>query len=589
VAIGDPAESDLRDYLSALRRRKRVVVLTVVVAVFSALVASFLQTDVYEGTSRLLLKQRQSPLSGGAASVETSSVETEMEVMRSEPVVAAAREKLGVDPKPSISRIGSTAVVEVRIQSTSPVHAADLTNGYVDAYLGFRLKQTADQLQATVTELQGRIDALQKRIDELGARIASLPPCGSNPTPVCDERNAVQRDRDSLLSQQVPLRQQLDQIQVNVDLKSPGAELITPASVPTDPVAPKPVRNALLAFGFGLVVGIGLALLFEHLDDSVRSKDDLERASRGLPVLGMIPSIPDWKDRTRSPVVSLVAPSSAAAEAYRTLRTSIRFMAVDKPLGVIEVTSPSAGEGKTTTTANLAVALARAGERVVIVSCDLRRPRLHDFFGLSNKVGFTSVLLGEAPLSTALQPVTALDDRLWLLASGPLPPNPSELLSSPRAGEVLNGLRSYADTVIVDCPPMLPVTDAVALSDKVDATVLVVSAGTSTRKQMSRCVEMLRQVGAPLVGAVLNNAPTEAAYGYAYAYYGQELRVGASRGEDGQSGNGKVGVAAAHGARGSAESGGSGSAAAEPATNRRRLLRGGGQPRRAGSKEQRKV
>ena len=590
MLIGDPAESELRDYLSALRRRKRVVILTAAVAVISALVSSYMQTEVYQGKARLLLKQRQSPLQGGAAQVEASGVETEIEVMRSEPVLAAAEEKLGVRPSPKITRIGATSVVEVTIRSTSPERAAELTNGYVDAYLGLRLTQTVDELQATVGELQGRVETLQKRIDELGGRIASLPPCGSDPTPVCDQRNAIQRDRDSLLTQQVPLRQQLDQIQVNLNLRSPGAELIAPATVPTSPIEPRPVRNGLLALAFGMVFGVGLALLFEHLDDSLRTKDDLERAARGIPILGMIPSVLEWKDRSRTPVISLIAPSSPAAEAYRTLRTSLRFMSVDRPLGVLEVTSPSAGEGKTTTTANLAVALARAGGRVVIVSCDLRRPRLHEFFGLSNELGFTSVLLGEAPLSAALQQVTALDYKLWLLASGPLPPNPSELLSSPRAAEVLNGLRAYADTIIIDCPPMLPVTDAVALSDKVDATLLVVSAGTSTGKQVSRCVEMLRQVGAPLVGTILNNAPSEAAYGYAYAYYGHEVQADGSPRDDGHSGNGKVAVL--EGAAGAAAVGNGPSASRtagqEPGASRRRFL-GGARSKQGSSEDPRSV
>jgi succinoglycan biosynthesis transport protein ExoP len=519
VPIGEQADSELRDYLSALRRRKGVVILTVAVAVVCALVTSFLQTEVYEGKARVLLKQRQSPLTEGPPDLDASGVETEIEVMRSEPVLAAARERLGVTPRPSLRQVGATSVVEVSVRSASPNDAAELTNGYVDSYIGYRLKQTADELQATIRELQGRVDELRKRIDELGAQLASLPPCGNVPTPACDQRNTVQRDRDSLLSQQVPLRQQLDQIQINLDLRSPGAEVVTRANVPKEPVEPRPVRNGLLALGFGLVFGIALAFLFEHLDDSIKSKDDFERAAPDVAVLAIIPSVSGWRDREKPRVVSLSEPASPSAEAYRTLRTSIRFLAVDRPLRTIQVTSPRAGEGKTTTTANLAVVLARAGERVVVVSCDLRRPRLHEFFGLSNNVGFTSVLLGEAPLSAALQRVNPDDDRLWLLASGPLPPNPSELLSSARASEVLSGLEGYADTVLIDCPPVLPVTDAAVLSAKVDGTLLVVGTGATTSKQMSRTLEVLRQVGAPLVGAVLNNAPAESAYGYTYGYY----------------------------------------------------------------------
>ncbi|MDQ4088940.1 MAG: CpsD/CapB family tyrosine-protein kinase [Actinomycetota bacterium] len=185
----------------------------------------------------------------------------------------------------------------------------------------------------------------------------------------------------------------------------------------------------------------------------------------------------------------------------------------------IQITSPNAAEGKTTTVANLAVALARAGERVVIVSCDLRRPRIHEFFGLPNDVGFMSVVLGEMPLSAALQSVPG-EARLQLLATGPIPANPSELLSSNRSGQVLDALRKEFSVVLIDCPPVLPVTDAAVLSSKVDGTLLVVTVGTTTGKQVTRSLELLRQVGAPIIGTVLNGVGSQGGYGY-YAYYGQ--------------------------------------------------------------------
>jgi tyrosine-protein kinase len=182
----------------------------------------------------------------------------------------------------------------------------------------------------------------------------------------------------------------------------------------------------------------------------------------------------------------------------------------------VQITSPSAAEGKTTTLTNLAVALASAGQRVVMVDCDLRRPRLHQFFRLPNEVGFTSVLLGELPLREAVQQVGKGD--IVMLASGPLPPNPSELLSSQRTVQVLAALQAEADVVLIDSPPVLPVTDAAVLSARVDATLLVTRAGTTTRKQLTRSVELLRQVDAPLVGTVFNSVSGSDAYGYAYNY-----------------------------------------------------------------------
>lgn len=185
---------------------------------------------------------------------------------------------------------------------------------------------------------------------------------------------------------------------------------------------------------------------------------------------------------------------------------------------LIQVTSPTTGNGKTTTIANLAVVLARAGQQVAVVSCDLRRSRIHDFFGVPGSVGFTSVLVGNTPLSQAFQAIPG-EARLELLPSGAPPPNPSELLASRRGAEVIEAIGEKYEVVLIDCPPVLPVTDAAVLSARVDGILMVVMAGTTTGKQLTRTVQLLRQVDAPLVGVVLNGAPPEDAYGYEFRYF----------------------------------------------------------------------
>jgi non-specific protein-tyrosine kinase len=216
-------------------------------------------------------------------------------------------------------------------------------------------------------------------------------------------------------------------------------------------------------------------------------------------------------------LVARTRPHSYAAEAYRSLRTSVQFLALDQPVRILQVTSPRTSEGKTTTVANLAVTLAAAGQRVIVADCDLRRPRQHDMFGLSNRVGFTSVLLGESPMSEALQAVPDYPD-LSVLASGERPPNPAELLASPRVKEVFGAMARLADVVLVDTPPVLPVTDAVLVSGRVDATVIVVSAGLTSAKDLSRALEVLGQVDAPVTGAVLNSVAVNAGYRFRYRY-----------------------------------------------------------------------
>jgi capsular exopolysaccharide synthesis family protein len=180
------------------------------------------------------------------------------------------------------------------------------------------------------------------------------------------------------------------------------------------------------------------------------------------------------------------------------------------------------------------LALARAGQRVVMIDCDLRRPRVHEFFGLPNEVGLTSVLLGEVSLSQAVHEVPE-ERYLMCLASGLLPPNPSELLASKRTVQVLTALQAESDIVLIDCPPVLPVTDAAVLSARVDATLLVATARVTTRRDFGRAMELLRQVEAPLVGAVLNGVTEEGAYGYAYkSRYYQAPGTGEGRGRQRQ-------------------------------------------------------
>ncbi|HVM15733.1 MAG TPA: polysaccharide biosynthesis tyrosine autokinase [Egibacteraceae bacterium] len=517
---GESPGMHLRDYVSVLRRHRLLILFATVLVLGTALLASLLQDPVYEARTRMLLQLSQSPFDP-TPSPATGFVATEVQIITSAPVREAVAERIGVAPAVDVMPITGTAVVELRAESTDPARAALIANTYAESYISFRRDQAIESLLAASREIQVRADAIQSEIDDLSARMAALPPCtGTPPSPSCAERDTLQRERDLKLVHVNSFRAKVDQVGVDVALRDGGSQVISPAVASTDPVRPQPMRNGVLALGVGLVFGAGLAFLFDHLDDSIKSKEDFERTARDLDVLGIIPLITGWR-KGEAFVVSQAEPSSPAAEAYRTLRTSIQFISVNRTVRTLQITSPAASEGKSTTTANLAVAMARAGRQVIVASCDLRRPRVHEFFGLSNSVGFTSVLLGEVPLSRAVQEVPN-EPRLRLLSAGPLPPNPSELLSSPRAAEVLSALRENCDVLLVDCPPVLPVTDATVLASWVDATLLVVTSGSTTRKQLGRTVEMLRQVDAPLVGAVLNGVSTEMAYGYAEYYHRYE-------------------------------------------------------------------
>lgn len=521
------SELELRDYLQVLARRKWTVALAALIVVGTALVASFLQTPVYQGTAQILLQPRSmeslfNPNTGQRVD-PARQLQTEIQLLRSEPVRAEVRRQLGTEASISARPVGHTDVIEVTARSTDPGRAARVANTYSRAYIDFRLKQAVDDLIAAGAELQAKVSALQAQIDPLVAQLSSADARSRSET-----ETRLQPQITNLTSQQALFKQKLDQLQVDAALKTGGAQLVTPATASTTPVEPRPIRTGAVALVVGLLFGVGLAFLFDYLDDSIKSKEDLHRVVHGIPVLGLIPMVAAWKDKEETQLVSLHEPSSPAAEAYRSLRTSVQFLGLDRPLQIIEVTSASPGEGKTTTLANLGVALARAGQQVIVVCCDLRKPRLHEFFGLSNTVGFTSVLVGDAGLSSALQKVPGMD-RLRVLASGPIPPNPSELLASDRAGELLTVLAQQADVVLIDAPPVLPVTDAAVLANRVDATLLVVTANQTTQKHVARAAEILGQVDAPLVGTVLNGVDTEGGYGYEYGYYQEDAGKAGSR------------------------------------------------------------
>lgn len=482
-------------YLRGIWRRRVAIVLAVLVIVGFSMVISSSRPYVYRATAEVLVQSSgvDSALdpSGRPRADPERLVETEIRILASPAVKEAVRIALGEVPPISARGAGDSDVIVIQAENSSAERAATSANAYADSYVSVRRQQTDDAAAAATAEIEKRVSELQAQVD------AAQGPA-----------------RDPLVAQQSALRQQLDRLQVLRAVRSGAAQVVTSAALPTSPVSPRPGRAGLLAGLGGLALAVFVAALLERMDDSLRTKDQLQRAT-GLQVIGTIPSVGTFGSIGRPTVVSLTTPRSAATEAYRTLRTAVQFL----PDGVtmIQVTSPTAGDGKTTTLANLGVALARAGQHVALVCCDLRRPKLHEFFGMTNDVGFTSVLLGKVPLSAALQQVPD-QDRLYVLASGPLPPNPSELLSSRRAREVLGSLRVEADVVLIDSPPVLPVSDAMIIAGLVDVTLIVCAADRTSTRDAVRALEQLRQVEAPLAGAILNGAGPESAYGGKYGY-----------------------------------------------------------------------
>lgn len=509
-------ETSLLDLWGILRRRKYVVFLTFAVGVAAAVGIVVLQTPQYTSTAQLLFLA-QSTGSGSSSSsggLSTGQLATDIQLMQSSSVKAAAAKLLGQGaPSVKVTEIGTTSVASISVTSPNAALAAKVANAYANAYIGVTNRAYLRSQIAAESSLQKLLDVVNVSIAALTNQLNGLQPGSS-------AASAVSGRLTGLYSQQAALQQQLNTMQTATSQNSNSGQIAQPATVSEKPSSPKKVQDILIGAAAGLLLGIGFALLRDVADDRIRGKDQLEHLLPGTPILGLIPVIDGWRDRKSPFLVSREIATSPSAEAYRGLRTSIQFMALDRPTKVLQITSPSAGDGKTTTSANLAWIMAEAGQRVVLVGCDLRRPRVHEFFGLSNEIGFTSVLIGEAELGDALLRLP-YQPRLQVLPTGPVPPNPSELLSSAKTQEVFKKLGDYADIVIVDSAPILPVTDAAVLSANADALLLVISSGMDSRRDASRSVEMLKQINAPIVGTVLNRAPeadSNAYYHYGYGY-----------------------------------------------------------------------
>lgn len=276
-------------------------------------------------------------------------------------------------------------------------------------------------------------------------------------------------------------------------------ETLQAARVPTNPVSPNLRLNLIMGTIAGLIIGIALAALRYVLDTRIRSVEDLERASQ-LTIIGRIPlnSSP-----TQRQLVVRTNPKGYQAEAFRSLRTNVQFLAVGGAPTVLTLTSAGQGEGKSTTISNLAIALADSGAKVALIDADLRRPRLAEVFNIEGAIGLSDILAGNATASDALQSWGA---NLFLLPAGSVPPNPAELLGSNAMSQLLNDFREVFDFILIDAPPVLPVTDAVVLSRFSDHIVLVVASGATRSQNVAAATEMLEAVDAKIAGTILTRA-----------------------------------------------------------------------------------
>jgi len=445
---------ELKDYIRVIRKRWQIIVAVTLVVLAGAALATALSPKVYEATTRLFVSTSGS---SDSSALLSGSNFTQQRVKSYADVITTPNV---LDP----------VIKELQLNTTA-------------AKLG-------DQITATVP------------LDTVLIEVAVQ---NTNPRVAAEVADAVGRQFTSTVA---------DLESVNKGQPSPvKVTVVSAPTVPTTPISPKPVRNLALGVVLGLLLGLGLALLRDLLDTTIKDEKDCSEVTDST-VIGGIAFDPD---ASKNPLIVQADPHSPRAEAFRTLRTNLQFVdAANHPRSIV-FTSSVPDEGKTTTTANLAITMAAGGARICVVEGDLRRPRLLEYMGMDGSRGLTNVLIGQAGLEDVLQQFA--DSSVYVVGAGSVPPNPSELLGSAAMIETLRELESRFDVVIIDTPPLLPVTDAAVLSTIAGGTVVVVGAGRVDRDHLAKSLQSLEAVNGRLLGLVLNMIPTKGTDAYYYSGY----------------------------------------------------------------------
>lgn len=452
---------DLRDYLRVLSRRWRVITALALLGTGLGVMATAATTPEYRAGTTLFVSMH--------------------------------------DQSDTAQLIQGNAFIQARVQSYAAMAASPLVTRPVVTAL--RLAMTPDQLA-------GRITATSQP----GTVLLHITVTDTEPRRAARISNAVAaRFADMVSELETPAGAKTSPVKLSVT---------QPATTPASVVSPRPLLNLALGLLSGLALGVGCAVLRESLDTSVRTSYALSAfvgEAGGPPVLGSI--VHDSRN-ARHLVAARDDVHGLRAEGFRQLRTNLRFVDVDRPPKVIAVTSALPGEGKTSVAVNLAASLAESGVKVCLVETDLRRPTAARALGLVGDAGLTTCLIGQADVQQVLQSA----DTFTVLSSGPVPPNPAELLGSEQFRTVLADLSEQFDHIVIDTSPVLPVTDTAVMAPMVDGYVLVVRAGRTGRSQVAAALDTLRHGGTPVLGTVLNMAPLKGegkVYGYAYTYRSQ--------------------------------------------------------------------
>jgi polysaccharide biosynthesis transport protein len=525
----------------ALRRRAWLVVLTLLVGAAIALWYTLAQAPLYTTEATISIVSTGASADPKAALQVADALAPTLVTYMGTGTFAAQviqRSELSMTPAQLIAgvhtwHVASTNLIKVRASSHYPQQAELIANGVAETLIAVTNDQIRQQISGQSSGASADQDALLKETQNELQYYSDL--ASELKTRLADYRSqtaSTSRDEGiaSLAGQLLAVQQTMNELRQSIiGLTTSRIQaampytvaMVDPASIPVVPVERPLLGNLLASLGISLLVGLVLAFIPESLDYTVHTPEELE-STLGINALGAIARI-GGREKEDDPIERLVArnyPRSPIAEAFRTLRTNIRFARPDRPRGSLLITSTQPGEGKTLVSANLAVAIAQEGRRAIVVDADLRRPSLHRFFGLPNRLGFTSLIMDE---NLTVEDVIQDTDvpGLRVITSGPLPPNPLDMLSSKRADQLITQIKGMCDTLVLDSPPVLSVTDPLLLATHVDGALLVAGAKSTRRNLVLKSYQTLKRSGVDVIGAVLNKVrQSDLGYYYSHYYYG---------------------------------------------------------------------
>jgi succinoglycan biosynthesis transport protein ExoP len=527
----------LEDYLRVLRERAWIIVLCVLIVFLASLVPSIRTTPLYNSSAELIYDKTN--INSAVVGLDLYSYDYDRDrtiaaaiavIGRNEAISESVQAQLkkdglaGADLSPAelsgmvrASGVTDSDRANITVTSTDPDEAAAVANAFADQFVIYN----RDVRRSLVSEARGLIQ------DEL---------TGMTPSELATSYGLMMQDKYESL--------RILEAMQNSDFKVLGR-----AAAPSAPFTPQTKRDVALALVLGLALGVGLVFLIEYLDKRIKDERTLETVS-GLPVLASVPVVGRrWnatKHHDRSvEIVGFAGDRSPTLESFRALRSTLQYFNIDGGLRKILVTSGVPLEGKTVTAVNLGISLAMSGRRVIILEADLRRPMVHKYLNLQNETGLSNLLAGTVSVHNAMQlvpmdpliparsrkgensnPAIVTRKNLYCITSGALPPNPTELLQSSRMAEIIAELDQLADYVLIDTPPVLAVSDAVALSPLVDAVILTARLHSTTRGELEQTREILQRVGAHVIGVVAGGVKSgrgsyyRRGYQYRYGRYG---------------------------------------------------------------------